>query len=253
MTRKNQSFQDSNRGILRCARYAFMPNKLSLCGPNKQRDLFEYCETKQVDKGLSLILEDFQTLYPYLKFIARMNRIRDSFDEKVVEAYWIGNELLEGISRSRLYYHLADDLKLKKKLNKKSLDKLAYGVRSGAQPPHNFHVLGIWRRTGHLPIGHTLATMELCKVSWGRVKKINKIDLEVETSDLTLDKDKLGLGLSKIRKVLYKMDDKGFIEDLKIGDWISFHWGFACEVLNNGQVNQLKKYTKEAIDLVNLN
>lgn len=240
-----------SQGILRCARYAFMPNKLSFCGPDKNTELFYYSSTSRVDQGLNLILEEFQTLYPYLKFIARANKIKDPFDEKVVEAYWIGNQLLENIDKNKLYYHLLDDHQLKKKLNRSLLRRVIDKIPLGARPHHSFHVLNVWKRTGNFDIMHTLSSMDLCRINWGKIKKIEKPNFIVEYSPLVFEKNRLKLGKSVSLKILSEINDTGFLKNPKINDWISFHWGFACEVLNQNQVDNLKKYTEESIRLVN--
>jgi len=241
----------SHQGVLRCARYAFMPNKLSFCGPDKNRDLFHYCQGQEIDQGLTLILEEFQTLYPYLKMIAQANQIKDVFDQRIIEAYWIGNELLENIDKSRLYNHLLDEQQLKKKLNKKLLNKVIDKIPLGAKPHHSFHVLNVWKRTGNLDVFHTLNSMDLCRIGWGKIKKVSQPNLEVEYHPLTLENDKLKLGSSVRQKVLYEISDSSFIKSPKQDQTISFHWGFACEVLSDQQTANLKKYTQESIELVN--
>ncbi|OIO52889.1 MAG: hypothetical protein CO003_01865 [Candidatus Portnoybacteria bacterium CG_4_8_14_3_um_filter_44_15] len=251
MLKKNQFGQFSQKGILRCARYAFMPNKLHFCGPDKNRDLFYYAQGLEVDGGLKLILKEFQTLYPYLDFIAQANKIRDAFDERVVEAYWLGNNLLENIEKNKLYYHLTDNLGLKKKLSRLLLRQVIDKIPLGAKPHHGFHVFNVWKRTGNLDIIHTLNSMDLCRISWGKIKKVDWPNLEVDSQPLALEKDKLKLGQSVNRSILAQISNAGFIDRPKIGDWVSFHWNFACEILNQRQVNNLKKYTKESIRLAN--
>ncbi len=252
MVKTNQLPTFDHQGISRCARYAFMPNKLSFCGPDKNRDLFEYCHTGKVDQGLNLIVKEFQVLYPYLKLIAWSNQIKDVFNERVIEAYWIGNSLLDNISKSALYNHLLDEQQLKKKLNKKLLNKVISKIPLGAKPHHSFHVLSVWKRTGHLDAMHTLSTMDLCRISWGRVKKVEKPELTVEYHPLVFKDNRLKLGNLIEQKILLEMADSSFIKNPKVNQWISFHWGFACEILNDLQLRNLKKYTQESIDLVNL-
>ncbi len=242
----------NSQGVLRCARYAFMPNKLEFCGPDKNKDILHYCHTEEIDDGLNLILKEFQVLYPYLKFIAHFNQIKDPFDERVIEAYWIGNQLLENIDKSRLYNHLADEQQLKKKLNKKLFKKVVNKISLNAKPHHNFHVLNVLKRTGNIDMMHTLNSMDLCKISWGRIKKVNITNLEVEYNPLVFENNKLKLGLLINYKVLYQINNSGFIKKPQVNQLISFHWGFACEILNNLQVNNLKKYTQESIQLANL-
>jgi len=102
-------------GALLAARYAFMPNKLRYCGGDSNTELFEYASRQESDFGLQAMLKEFETMFPYLQLIAEANRISDPFNYKVVEAYWIGNELLENVSMQNFYRYLVDEQKLKKK------------------------------------------------------------------------------------------------------------------------------------------
>jgi len=89
-------------GTLRFIRYAFMPNRLRYCGGDDNRTLFEYGVEGASDGGLQPLLRKFSGALPYLQLIARANGLSDPFDARVVEAYWIGNELLEGVEARQL-------------------------------------------------------------------------------------------------------------------------------------------------------
>ena len=82
------------QGLVTCARYSFAPNSLHYCGPEKQSDMRAYVSDSVTDQGLYDILNRFDTLYNYLQLIGTENDIRDPFDPRVVEAYWVGNSLL---------------------------------------------------------------------------------------------------------------------------------------------------------------
>ncbi|MFH1385500.1 MAG: DUF6390 family protein, partial [Patescibacteria group bacterium] len=42
--------------------------------------------------------------------------------------------------------------------------------------------------------------------------------------------------------------DKTLIPNLKIGDWVSIHWGYAIQKLLTSDVNNLRKYTQNTIN-----
>ncbi len=240
-------------GILSCTTYAFMPNHLSYCGPaDDNRNLLEYGASKTVDQGLQNILSDFQNLYPYLRFIAHSNKIKDPFDNRVVEAYWIGNGLLDSTTMKGFHSHLVDTLKIKRKLDPASLEYLMGKIPLGAKPHHTFHVLNVFLRTGHWALSNVLETIDKCRVSWGQIKKIEPDSFTVVTQPLVMQDKKLILGPSFMKKVKKSVDNKTFIDNAKINDWVSFHWEFACELLNAQQIVNLKRYTQEAINLANL-
>ena len=83
--------------MTRFIRYAFMPNRLRYCGGDDNRTLFQYGIEHVIDGGLPSVLRRFTGAFPYLQLIARSNGISDPFDQRVVEAYWIGNDLLNHV------------------------------------------------------------------------------------------------------------------------------------------------------------
>jgi hypothetical protein len=238
-------------GILRCARYAFMPNYYQYCGPDKNKSLFEYCAANYYEPNLQRILSEFEVMHPYLKLIARENKIKDEFDPRVVEAYWLGNDLTEGVMIRNLYRHFTEDKNLKAKL-KKSLVERVLGILPGkAKPHHNFHVMNIWLRAGKMNIKHTLKSIDECRISWGTVKKINKSRIIIDFQPLIFLDNKLILGNNYDREVLTQFNDKGFVRDLKVGDLVTVHWGWVCEKINDEQLKNLIKYTRESLIIFN--
>jgi hypothetical protein len=112
-------------GITRCSRYAFGPNRLHYCGPDANKEMKGLIENNPThDGGLSHLLKQFKTLFPYLKHIAVANGIRDPFDSRVVEAYWLGNDLLATIEKRQLHTFLVDEMRLKDKIKNKEFPKI---------------------------------------------------------------------------------------------------------------------------------
>jgi len=227
-------------GIAICARYAFAPNYFHYCGPQKQKDLKEYIGTHTTDKGLVAILNHFETLYPYLLFIASQNHIPNPFDPRVVEAYWLGNTLLDHVKISAFANHLTDTLALKKKIPKKEftpfMDHAAYGT-----PNHTYHVLNVFIRTGHHVVPQTLATMDSCRISWGQIIE----DGLVKTQPLEYVGGKLQLG----NPVLKTVTSIGVAPQK--GQFVSLHWGYICDVLTGVQLRKLQLYTAHALRSAN--
>lgn len=241
------------KGLLLCSRYSFPPNYLSLCGPEKQKDLEFYTSTGNVDKGTLEILIKFNTMYPYIKLIAMENKIKEPFDPKVVEAYWIGNKLLHNIRISNFSSHLFDNLEIKKKLKNKEAKTLLAKLPHSAFPHHSFHVLNVYRRTGYLDNYHTLQTMEACLVLWGKVKTVLEKEIIVETQPLKFINNKLVFNKAILRTIKPQSEFDKYIHKIKAGDFISYHWGKFCEVLTKRKLRNLIFYTKSAIDLANNN
>jgi hypothetical protein len=234
-------------GTILFARYAFMPNKLSYCGGDDNKALFDYCVANETDPGLVAILRKFQAAYPYLKLIASSNHIPDPFDHRVVEAYWIGNELLDGVDLAQFYDSLRE--RFAKQLDAKTLGYLLSKPPLGARAHHSFHVFDVHSRIGI--IDHSLDTMEGCRIGWGQVKGIGATHLVVEHQPLVLERGKLKLGDLRDKRVLRQIDGTGFITNCQVGDYISFHWDWACDRLPPRQVQNLEKYTEYHLKLAN--
>jgi hydrogenase maturation factor len=234
-------------GSLRFIRYAFMPNRLRYCGGDDNRTLFEYGIDSTVDGGLRPLLKRFTGALPYLQLIARANRIADPFDPRVVEAYWIGNQLLDGVEVRQLYDHLSE--RFGKQLQGRTRDLILGKAPAGARPHHSFHVLDVHSRLGELE--HSLHTLDSCRVSWGRVERVESGELVVARSPLELVAGKLVLGEPQTESVTRQIEGRGFADGAQAGDWISVHWGWACEVLTAAQVAHLDRYTRHNLGIAN--
>lgn len=240
------------QGLLLCARYSAAPNFFGYCGPDKNLNLIDHLKEEVGDREVQSILSEFETLYQYLIFIATENNIRDPFDKKVVEAYWVGNSLLHKASNFDYVALLNEKLSLENKTGMKKFHSIKRKVLSNHfYPNHSFHVFNIFKRTGHDPSIHTLETMDACRIGWGRIKNLQFSNIVVETKSLEIKNKLLRFGYLKEKEL--KIDYKGesFLHNLNIGDLVSFHWGFVCDVLTLKQIKNLEFYTQEAINFFN--
>src|SRR5918997_5670109 len=98
----------SSAGLLLFIRYAFMPNHLGYCGGNENEILLEHAAENRADPRLAPMLAKFTGAFPYLQTIAAANGVTDPFDPRVVEAYWLGNELLDHVEGGDLYRSLEE-------------------------------------------------------------------------------------------------------------------------------------------------
>lgn len=234
-------------GPLMFIRYGFMPNRLQYCGGPENETLFGYALEGVVDPGLSPLLRRFTGALPYLQLIARSNGIADPFDARVVEAYWLGNELLDGVEVRRLYDALKE--RFGKQLSPRMLELVAGKAPAGAQPHHSFHVFDVHSRVGELE--HSLPTMDSCRISWGRVVAASGAELTVERQPLVLLDGKLALGPQQRESALRQVDGKGFVDMAVPGDWVSLHWGWVCEVLDERRRSLLERFTDKHLQLAN--
>jgi hydrogenase maturation factor len=201
------------------------------------------------------MLAEFAVLYPYLQLIAHENGINDPFDKKVVEAYWIGNELLNNVGMRSFSDHLLYKQRLKERVTKKALKWIIEKIPNGAYVHHSFHVFSIFTRTGHQQVPHTLDTMDQCRIGWGKIIKIDnsiskKPVIKLLSQKLIFQKGKLDIKDRVERNVVLPVINN-YTKRLKTGDWITFHWGFVCDKIKEFQVRQLKYFTLFNLNLAN--
>ncbi|MEI8096764.1 MAG: DUF6390 family protein [Candidatus Moraniibacteriota bacterium] len=242
---------NTDDGVLRCSRYAFGPNRLHYCGPDANREIFSYINESITDVGLTALLKKFETLYPYLRLIAEANALTDPFHEKVVEAYWLGNQLLENVSKKQLYKNLVDDHSMKKRLTMKAFGIISDKIGGEALPHHSFHVLNIWKNTGTSLDEQIIESMRECIVSWGTVTKVAGPAMTVSTQPFIYETNHFCLGEPIYRIVYRPFDTSDNFEDVKVGDIITLHWGVPCEIISPTQAKVLEHYTKQSIALAN--
>jgi hypothetical protein len=234
-------------GTSRFIRYAFMPNRLRYCGGDDNRTLFEYGVEHADDGGLRELLTKFTGALPYLKLIARENDIRDPFDARVVEAYWLGNRLLDRVEVRPLYDAIAE--RFGTQLQGKMRDIVLGKAPAGARPHHNFHVFDVHSRVGELE--HSLMTMDQCRVSWGMVERVEGPELVVKRRPLALVDGRLALGDEQIERVTRQFEGRGFADVARPGDRVSLHWSWVCEVLDTRQQANLEHFTDYHLSIAN--
>ncbi|MDQ2826329.1 MAG: DUF6390 family protein [Actinomycetota bacterium] len=234
-------------GLLLFIRYAFMPNRLGYCGGSENEVLFEHATDGRTDPRLAPMLVKFTGAVPYLRTIAAANGIGDPFDPRVVEAYWLGNELLDGVEAADLYRSL--DERFGKHLPARVRDQVLRKPPAGAKPFHLFHVLDVYRHLESESVG--MAAMESCRISWGQVREVDGASVTVDRQPLVMAGGKLALGESRAERVLRAFEGRGFADEVAPGDWVSIHWGWVCETLDARRLANLRRSSAAHLALAN--
>jgi len=238
-------------GVLRFSRYAYPPNELGYCGPASPEQLLEQVSAGASDGGLRQLARGFEGAWPYLELIAASAGIADPLDERVVEAYWIGNRLLDGVG-PRL---MGDSLETRfKKRAAGAWTNLAETIPSGAVPHHSFHVFAVYPWLGLLREGHVdepLRVLDRCRIRWGQVVEVTGEEALVRSRRLEWSDGRLILGESSVERVIVGADGMGLAGNLAPGDWCSLHWDWACERLDERRLAALRDYTVRQLAMVN--
>jgi hypothetical protein len=251
------------------ARYAFGPNRLGLCGPEDWRSLLELGaaalgsgeaeaegptekQALEIDRGLRDLAAGFEGAYPYLELIAAANGIDDPLDFRVVDAYWIGNALSDGVDPVLMTASI--DARFRAQLPAETWKWLQGKPEAGARPTHAFHVFDVFPMVGTQrrgSVADAVGLMDTCRIRWGRVKEISGDSLVVNAVPLGLVDGKLALVEPKVQSVKRWLDGSGFVADVEVGDVVSLHWDWACEVLGAGRLEALQRRTLHQLELAN--
>ena len=226
------------------ALYGFITNKLGLCGP-RQDLLKKFIAGKLSIPQILPVLEKFEGAYPYYQLIAQKNKVETGpFNKKVVEAYWLGNELLDKVTADDLRELIATKFSRPGLLPKKVAAAKVKQIPEDSKPHHSFHVLVLGSVTGSVDFTDNTKLKDICRVGWGRVIKKFKVQSSkfkvIVTYQPLIGKKRLRLGESIKKEIFW---NKELVPKVKVGDWVSFHWGWLVQVLTPQEVINLKEYT----------
>jgi hypothetical protein len=239
-------------GPLLFVRYAYPPNSMGFCGPADHGAFREYAAAGVADRGLTQLARAFAGAWPYLELIAGASNIRDPLDRRVVEAYWVGNRLLDEIPLAAVAGSLEE--RFRRRVGGQ-FGHLAEGALAGGVPHHSFHVLGVYPWVGLLgddrKAGHALTVLDRCRIRWGRVAAVHGDQVVVRSRPLRYDGRRLYLDEPVAEVAQAALDGVGLVAGLAEGDWVSLHWNWVCDRLAGRQLRALRGYTLRHLDLVN--
>ena len=237
-------------GPLLFARYAYPPNALGYCGADETRTLLEYGAAGASDGGLAELARTFDGAWPYLTLIAAANRIEDPLDPRVVEAYWVGNELLDRVRPDDLGRHVED--RFRGRIGR-GRDRLLATVAAGAVPHHAFHVFAVYPWLGLLRTGvvdQPLYVLDRCRTAPAIVESVAGDVASVRLRPLAWDGRALSFGPWEAREVRWRTDGLGLIAP-QPGDRVAVHWDFVCDQLSATAARALSRATTRAMAAVN--
>jgi hypothetical protein len=237
-------------GALLFARYAYPPNALGLCGADSPRTLLEYGDAGESDGGLVELARTFEGAWPYLTLIAEANRIEDPLDPRVVEAYWVGNELLLQVPAATLVRHVGD--RFHGRLGKAG-ESISAVAGAGAVPHHCFHVFALYPWLGLLRSGivdEPLHVLDQCRTTQALVLAIEGETADVLAEPLLWENGSLRLGEPATRRVRWRDGGRAFVRP-RPGELVSLHWDFVCDVLTPQAAARLAGVTRRVLAAVN--
>jgi len=233
------------------ARYAYPPNALGYCGPGDPAALLQAASHDGPADHLAHLAVQFEGAWPYLELIAGVNSIRDPLDRRVVEAYWIGNELALRVPARVLASSL--DERFSYRVGPRSSDLVASALCGGVAQ-HSLHVFGVYPWLGMLRAGSEgvpLEVMNNCRIRWGRVEEVTGDLVRVTSQALEFRGSRLRLGPERFEVVRQSLDGMGMVDALIVGDVVSLHWDWVCDRLTPQSLSWLRFSTQRNLSAVN--
>jgi hypothetical protein len=246
------------------ARYAYPPNALGYCGPGDPGGLLEEGATfdprrdgtrpkdsRAATREIAERARSFDGAWPYLELIAGSNQIRNPLDRRVVEAYWVGNTLLDSVPPTLLAASIESRFRRR---TGRAWEKLTEVFPAASRPHHSFHVFAIYPWVGLMRAGHVdepLRVLDQCRVRWGLVEQVHGDVALVRSRPLTWESGKLGYGPSRVETATLARSGLGFVAGLQAGDWVSLHWDWVSDRLTPRQRDSLIHYSALSLAAVN--
>jgi Family of unknown function (DUF6390) len=169
----------------------------------------------------------------------------------VVEAYWVGNDLLERVQPDELARHVED--RFRGRIGR-AREFVFDAVAAGAVPHHCFHVFAVYPWLGLLRTGvidEPLRILDQCRVTPAVVESVEGDAVQVRARPLLWNSRALRLGPPEASTARWRDDGLGFVHEPRPGDNVSLHWGFVCDVLSPTAAHALSRATRRALHAVN--
>ncbi|MFA4855084.1 MAG: DUF6390 family protein [archaeon] len=229
--------------LKRACLYSTPPNLLGYCGPGQSWQSFQKFISEPTEENALAAKEklcNFNALFPYLELIAKANN-KEPFDPEVIEAYWLGNKLLENISHNEIQKTILSFQKFG--LPRPIAEKKAAQLPEGMLPHHSMHVLYVNFISQKVkPIVQNLSN---CMVQWAKVIEVKPNAAGVKGFELFSEAGELKLR-EKEKTVQNPLNFQ-----LNSGDFVSLHWGNIVEKISAREFKSLKSYTFKNLKRVN--
>lgn len=222
----------SATGALQFARYAYPPNELGYCGPSGAQAMLVPGAVAEIERRA----RQFEGAWVYLEFLAEVLGLDDPLGADVVEAYWIGSDLLDRVPPGELVERL----------------EARFGGQLGgtwreaaarARAHHSFQVFEVYPWAGMLlaglPAGPAVSVLDRCRIRSGVVQAVADEWVTVSSSVLEWDGERLVPGQEGLERARWSTEGLSLLAAPEPGDVVALHWDWVCDVVTSEQASRI--------------
>ena len=218
----------SAEGAVLFARYAYPPNELGYCGPAGAREMLDPDAVAEIGRRARL----FEGAWCYLEALAEAKGVADPLDAEVVEAYWVGGDLLDVLDPAALVTRLRRAFSGQPGGSWREAD-------ARAEAHHSFQVFEVypWARLllDGRPPGPAVEVLDRCRIRVGVVEAVHGETVTVWSSPLVWDGAGLAEGDVAKEVARWCVEGRSLMAAPAIGDLVALHWDWVSDVLTPRQ------------------
>ena len=222
----------SAEGAARFAQYAYPPNELGYCGPAGARAMLDPDATEDIARRA----RQFEGAWSYLEVLAEHAGVDDPLDVSVIDAYWVGSDLLDDLDPAALVARLED--RFRGQLGGSWRD-----ASTRALAHHSFQVFEVYPWAAMLaegrPAGPAVQVLDRCRIRLGEVLAVDGEEVEVATRLLAWDDGVLAESPPGVERARWSAGGRSLIDAPAVGDTVTLHWDWVCEVVSPERADQV--------------
>ncbi len=230
---------------MRFAQYAYPPNELGYCGPAGAGAMLAPDATADIERRA----RQFEGAWSYLELLAEAAGVEDPLDVEVVDAYWLGSDLLEAVRPSDLVARLEDRFR-------GQVGGTWRAAAGRARAHHSFQVFEVYPWAGLLragrPVGPAVQVLDRCRIRVGEVLAVDGERVTVTSRPLAWDGATLAEGAPVVEQARWSVQGRSLIDVPAVGEVVALHWDWVCETLAPDRAVRIEALERQALQGVGL-
>lgn len=222
----------SRAGAVRFARYAYPPNELGYCGPEGAEAMLAPEAAAEIERRA----RKFEGAWSYLEYLAESVGRTDPLDVDVVDAYWVGSELLDEVDPAGLVARLEARFR-------GQVGGTWRTASARASAHHSFQVFEVYPWAGLLregrPPGPAVQVLDRCRIRVGEVTAVEGEQVTVSSRPLVWDGAVLHETGPVTETARWSVDGSSLIDVPAVGDTVALHWDWVCDVIGPEQARAI--------------